>query len=160
MLSLTVVSDSLWPHELTPWARFVCPWDFPGKITRVGCHALLQGILPTQGSNLHLLHWQVSSLPLSHLGSRVSGNTHICRVRNSRGGAQKSAPYFLQVIPMHTQVLELLLWRDTAARALRDTGYSLFSREDIDLYKCGETPRQGLLQPLWVPWAATWLACP
>ena len=23
--------------------------------TEVGCHALLQGILPTQGSNLHLL---------------------------------------------------------------------------------------------------------
>ena len=33
----------------------------------VGCHALLQGIFPTQGSNpclLHLLHWQVGSLLL------------------------------------------------------------------------------------------------
>ena len=32
----------------------------------VGCHALLQGFFPTQGSNLHLLsllHWQVGSLP-------------------------------------------------------------------------------------------------
>ena len=32
---------------------------------------LLQGIFPTQGSNPHLLrllHWQVSSLPLSYLG--------------------------------------------------------------------------------------------
>ena len=29
--------------------------DSPGKNTRVGCHALLQGILPTQGSNLRLL---------------------------------------------------------------------------------------------------------
>jgi len=31
----------------------------------VGCHALLQGIFPTQGSNLglfHLLHWQTGSL--------------------------------------------------------------------------------------------------
>ena len=39
---------------------------------RVGCHFLLQGIFPTQGSNLHLLclrHWQVNSLPLSYLGS-------------------------------------------------------------------------------------------
>ena len=30
----------------------------------VGCHALPQGILPTQGSNLHLLsllHWQAGS---------------------------------------------------------------------------------------------------
>ena len=30
-------------------------WDFPGKDTRVVCHFLLQGIFPTQGSNLHLL---------------------------------------------------------------------------------------------------------
>ena len=30
--------------------------DFPGKNIGVGCHFLLQGILPTQGSNLHLLH--------------------------------------------------------------------------------------------------------
>ena len=25
----------------------VCPWDFPGKNTGVGCHALLQGIVQT-----------------------------------------------------------------------------------------------------------------
>ena len=34
-----------------------------------GFHFLLQGTLPTQGLNLCLLHWQASSLPLSHLGS-------------------------------------------------------------------------------------------
>ena len=41
----------------------------PGKPkdTGVGCHTLLQGIFPTQGSNLHLLclwHWQAHTLPL------------------------------------------------------------------------------------------------
>ena len=39
--------------------RFLCPWDFPRKNTGVGCHFLLQGIFPTQGSNpcaLHPLH--------------------------------------------------------------------------------------------------------
>ena len=41
-----------------------CPWDSPGKNTGMGRHTLLQGILPTQGSNLCLLHWQVRSLPL------------------------------------------------------------------------------------------------
>ena len=38
----------------------------------MGCPLLLQGIFPTQGSNLcllHLLHWQADSLPLYHLGS-------------------------------------------------------------------------------------------
>ena len=30
-------------------------WDSPGKNTGVGCHFLLEGIFPTQRSNLHLL---------------------------------------------------------------------------------------------------------
>ena len=37
-------------------ARLFCPWGFPGKNTRVGCHLLRQRIFPTQGSNPHLLH--------------------------------------------------------------------------------------------------------
>ena len=44
-------------------ARLLRPWDSPGKNTGVGCHFLLQGIFPTQGSNSHL-----DSLPLGHLG--------------------------------------------------------------------------------------------
>ena len=28
-------------------ARLLCPWDFPGKNTGVGCHSLLQGIFQT-----------------------------------------------------------------------------------------------------------------
>ena len=61
----------------TPWTP-LAPWSSPGssvrreecspgKNTGVGCHALLQGIFPTQGSNPHLLqvlHWQVGSLPV------------------------------------------------------------------------------------------------
>ena len=47
----------------------LCPWDFPGKNTGVGYHFLLQGIFLTQGLNQHLLHWQVDSLPLNHVGS-------------------------------------------------------------------------------------------
>ena len=45
--------------------------DSPGKNTGVGCHALLQGIFPTQGSNPCLLHWQADSLPLRNLGSPI-----------------------------------------------------------------------------------------
>ena len=66
--SLGCVRLLLRPHGLQP-ARFLCPWDFPGKNTRVGCHFLFQGIFLTQGLNPCLLHWQVNSLPLSHLGS-------------------------------------------------------------------------------------------
>ena len=70
----SVMSNSLWPHGLQP-TRILCPWDSPGKNAGEGCHFLLQGIFPTQGSNPHLLrllHWQADSLPLSHLGSPVS----------------------------------------------------------------------------------------
>ena len=51
-----------------PWTvarQAPLPWESPGKITG-GCHFLLQGIFPTQGSNpglLCLLHWQAGSLP-------------------------------------------------------------------------------------------------
>ena len=54
-----VVTESrltlLWTHGLLP-IRLLCPWDFPGKDIGVGCHFLLQGIFPTQGSNPSLLH--------------------------------------------------------------------------------------------------------
>ena len=44
--------------------RLLCPWDFQLNNTGVGCSFLLQGIFLTQGSNPHLLHWLVDSLPL------------------------------------------------------------------------------------------------
>ena len=67
----SVVSNSLWPYGLGS-SRVLYPWNFPGKSTGVGWHFLLQGIFPTQELNpclLHLLRWQVDSLPLSYLGS-------------------------------------------------------------------------------------------
>ena len=54
-VNLLVMSDSLQPHGLSP-ARLLCPWDSPGKNTEMGCHFLLQGVFPTQGSNLDLPH--------------------------------------------------------------------------------------------------------
>ena len=53
-VSHSVLSNSLWPYGLQP-TRLLCPWDSPGKNTGMGCHALLQGIFLTQGSNLSLL---------------------------------------------------------------------------------------------------------
>ena len=51
--------------------QFLCPWDSPGKNTGMGCHFLLQGIFPTQGSEpclFYLQHWQAGSLPLAPPG--------------------------------------------------------------------------------------------
>ena len=38
--SRSVMSDHSRPHGLQP-TRLLCPWDFPGKSTGVGCHCLL-----------------------------------------------------------------------------------------------------------------------
>ena len=77
-------SDSTWmrawfsvmSNSATLWTvRLLCPWHFPGKNTGVGCHFLLQGTLPTQGSNLHLLrllHWHAGSLPAEPSGKPAS----------------------------------------------------------------------------------------
>ena len=43
--------------------------DSPEKNTGVGCHALLQGILPTQGSNPGVLHYSQILYQLSHQGT-------------------------------------------------------------------------------------------
>ena len=67
------MSDSLWPHALQP-ARFLCPWDSPGKNTGVGCHFLLQGIFLTQGSNPGLLHCRKILYHLSYM--QILSSTH------------------------------------------------------------------------------------
>ena len=62
------MSDSLWPLGLWP-TGLLCPWDSPGKNTGVDCHALLQGIFPTPGSNLGLPHCRQILHHLSYQGS-------------------------------------------------------------------------------------------
>jgi len=60
-------------HCVTLWtAARQAPWDSPGKNVGVDCHALLQGIFLTQGSNLRLLRfllWQVGSFTAAPPGS-------------------------------------------------------------------------------------------
>ena len=55
MLSRSVASNSFQHHGLQH-ARLLCSWDCQGKNTGVGCHAFLQGILPTQGLSPGLWH--------------------------------------------------------------------------------------------------------
>ena len=57
------MSDSLQPRGLYG------PWNFPGQNTGVGSLSLLQGIFPTQGSNLGLPHYGQILYQLSHQGS-------------------------------------------------------------------------------------------
>ena len=69
-LNNKVALATLWTMVI----RLLWPWDSLGKNTRVGCHALFQGIFPTQRSNLHLLcflHQQTDSLPLVPPGKPI-----------------------------------------------------------------------------------------
>ena len=65
MLSCIQLFVTLWnvAHQVP------CSWDSPGKNTGVGCHFLLQGIFPTQGSSLGLSHFRQILYHLSHQGS-------------------------------------------------------------------------------------------
>ena len=82
-------------------ARRLCPWYFPGKDTRVGCHFLFQGIFPTQGENpplLSLPHWKVGSLPGSVQFSSVAQSClTLCDLMD----------YGTSGIPVHHQLSEL-----------------------------------------------------
>ena len=63
------------PMDCGPPSRLLCPWDSPGKNTGVGCHALLQGIFPTQRMNPSLLHCRWILYHLSHQGSPLNRDT-------------------------------------------------------------------------------------
>ena len=62
--------------------RFLHPWDFLGKSTGVGCHFLLQGIFPTQGSNSGLPHCRQTLYRLSHQGSPENYKTLIKEIKD------------------------------------------------------------------------------
>ena len=52
--------------------RLLCPWNSSGKNTGVGCHSLLQGILPDPGVESCLLNCRQTFYSLSHQGSSSS----------------------------------------------------------------------------------------
>ena len=70
------------------------------KNTTVGCHFFLQGIFSTQQSNLHILHWQVGSLTLRHLGSSlIEYNQHPYK----KGKFERRAWHRRKIIWRHTR---------------------------------------------------------
>ena len=67
---VTVMSESLQPFGLQH-TRLLYPWDFSGKNTGVGCHFLLQGIIPSSGTEPAFpvsLVLQADFLPAKPLG--------------------------------------------------------------------------------------------
>ena len=77
------MSNSLWPHGLQA-TRLLCPWDSPCRNTGVGCHALLQGFFPTQGSNPGLWHCRWILSHLSHQGSPPNKMATVNKKKNKQ----------------------------------------------------------------------------
>ena len=75
MKSLSRVQLSVTPWKLT---RLLCPWDSPGKSTGMGCHFLLQGIFPAQGSSPGLPHCRQMLYRLSHQGNTCTHPQYSC----------------------------------------------------------------------------------
>ena len=57
---------------------------FQARVTGVGCHCLLQGIFPTQGSNPCLLHCRQMLYRLSHQSKTVPAHNHELLLRCPR----------------------------------------------------------------------------
>ena len=64
------MSNSLRPYGLQP-TRLLCPWNFPGKNTGVGCHFLFQG-----SNSLPPYELQHASLICPPLSPRVCENSY------------------------------------------------------------------------------------
>ena len=67
--SLSLAAKSRLTLETLEPARLLCPWNSPGKNTRVGCHFLLQGIVPAQELNPVLLQCRPILYQVSYEGS-------------------------------------------------------------------------------------------
>ena len=92
------MSDSVRPHRWQP-TRLPHHWDSPGKNTGVGCHALLQGIFPTQGSNrghLHcrqiLYHWSTREALLPPAAAAAKSLQSCLTVCNPIDGSLPGSP--------------------------------------------------------------------
>ena len=72
VLSLSCIHQFRDPMDCRP-SRLLCPWDFSGKNTGVGCHTPPED-LPDPEIQSESPALQVDSLLLSHQGSHSNGN--------------------------------------------------------------------------------------
>ena len=86
-------------------AHWVSLWNFPSKNTRVGCHFLIQGIFPTQGSNPPLsalaggyFTTSTTTMQESRVGSILGSG------RYPREGTGYPLQYSCLENPMHSEV--------------------------------------------------------
>ena len=106
------------PHGLQP-AKLLFLWDSPGKNAGGGCYSLLQGIFPTQRSNLGLLSCKLIPYHLSHQGNpsnlkpdinkfsiRTISPAQNASVSQSWGSLQQKLEVFREYQAVHHVIME------------------------------------------------------
>ena len=115
--------------------------DSLGKNTRVGCHALLQGIFPSQGSNPGSLHCRLILYRLSHQGSPSPSQTALwesCPAWHAPAPLEAmSQPHLLAAqVYLSCNLISssgLLLEKTQGARQLLSDIEGLSQRRELDL---------------------------
>ena len=111
------------PRTVAP-ARLLCPWNSPGKNTRVGSHSLLPVSFPTQGSNAGLLHCRQILHQLRRQGSLLL----------------KPIPRVLLSSHLGLRIWTCEFWRDTFKR-MGLAPYRRRSRDILVVPGCETTTR-------------------
>ena len=127
-LFLWRVLSCVWLFE-TPWTvacQAPLSMEFPNNNTVVGCHFLLQGIFPTQGSNLHLLNCRQILYLWDFPGG--SDGKSICL----RSGRPRFAPW-VRKIPCRRKWQSILVFLPGKSHGRRSlVGYSPWGRKESD----------------------------
>ena len=119
MFSSSVVSDSATLDcSLAGSSR---PGDSPGKNTGVGCHALLQGIFPTQGWSPGLPHCRQILYHLSHQGSPLFLRYNNCRYSCSSNSNITIAGHDMQCNLLTQSSVTTIIIQSTATTNAADT---------------------------------------
>ena len=134
-ISHSVVSDFLRSHGRQP-VRLLCPGNSSGKTTAVGCHFLLQEILPTQESNLGLLHCRQILYRLSHQGSpRQLRHFFRARIKPATQGCPHSSSLQASTLPVEPSKDPLCCrnWKTISGLKIRIEVILAFNHQSIHL---------------------------
>ena len=124
--------------------------DSPGKNTGVGCHALLQGIFPTQRQNprlLHLLHWQARFFTTSTTWEAFSLVSLVQNINFSRPACRICQPDAWDGAgpkESHRCIYRVSAWCLSAPC------------HPVSNPQCVPPPQSGLLAPHGLPLESTW----
>ena len=141
--------NSLQPRGLEP-TRLLCPWNALDKNTGVDSHSLLQGIFPTQGSNLGLLLGRWILYQLSHQRVKKMANNEailgLTALKVFHGVFQAKSCGEGKWLQQFTVMGDFLLWKHNREEA--GDRFPAFPRE-VKKGRDIEGERQGEEWKLW-----------